>query len=208
VQTSPNGNDGVAYSFYSFGNFSKLAGSANYGYFTLNGQDPIGIPTTNQELPVCNAPCPEATLWSASGGLSFPSLRAGNYPAWSFIRAYATTASLVNVQDLVNTVHATAVTLVPDFVPAVGVPTGCTGSGCQDPGMQILQTHYQQFDGNGNNLGPAPANGTFNSNNNPSGGDAGGTMGGCTESTPLTDNFGFIEVQSGTGTTCSGSAVR
>ena len=36
-----HGTDGIGYTFFSYGNVSSIANSANYGYITLNGIDPI-----------------------------------------------------------------------------------------------------------------------------------------------------------------------
>ena len=36
-----NGHDGIGYTFFSYGNVSPIANSADYGYLTLNGVDPI-----------------------------------------------------------------------------------------------------------------------------------------------------------------------
>ena len=196
------GIDGIAYTFFSFGNVFSIAGSANYGYLKLDGQDPIGpyLGEVNQELPTCAVPCTEAQIWGSTGG-SFPALRAGNYSAWSILRVVTNAAFLANVTDLVNGSHKYVVSDTPDYIPALAT------SG--DPGVLIFHTHYQQRDGNNNKLGKAPTNGTFNTTHNPTGGDLGGDMGGCTISTTgitKTTKLGFI--QTGTGTTCSASAVR
>jgi len=54
----------------------------------------------------------------------------------------------------------------------------------RDAGVEIFHSHYQQRDGADNALGPAPANGNFNSKTiNPIGSDRGGDAGGCTMST-------------------------
>ncbi len=83
--------DGISYTFFSYGNVSKIAGSPNYGYITVNGVDPIfasygpqhstgvgsdpGQPATAANpgmLPLntpCGTgsaafPCPETTIWA------------------------------------------------------------------------------------------------------------------------------------------------
>ncbi|HTS35616.1 MAG TPA: hypothetical protein VMH04_08095 [Candidatus Solibacter sp.] len=209
--------DGIAYAFFSFGNVSTIAGSASYGYATLDGNDPIGpiAAFPNQELPKCTFPCSESSVW---GGPSFPALRSGNYSAWSTLRLVTLTTNLTNVQDLVSASHVYAVNSTPDYIPASAVPTGCSVSGgtCQDNGMQIWHSHYQQCDGNAtsgtcpgaDSIGGAANNGTFDSNNNPKTGDAGGDMGGCTEPTPLTATQDVGIIQIGPGNACSAGAVR
>jgi hypothetical protein len=242
VQNSQLNNelDGIGYTFFSFGNVNPLAASGNYGYLTLEGSDPIfsaqcgpapavcsapGQPN-NAELPgattVCGGtgfPCSESQIWGP-GKLSFPQVRSGEYSAWSMLRWIATTKSKTDVQDLINGSHTYVVNATPDYIPAVAQPTGCSISGgtCVDPGVQIFRTHYQQLDGDGNALGVAGAYGTFNANNNPTGGDTGGDMGGCIVPTPPVDDIGFIQIgldgnaadggPGATGNACSTVAVR
>jgi len=222
---SNNGVDGIGYTFFSFGNISSLANSSSYGYIQLDGVDPIFTSYTgsepgqpgNGELPFSNVcsgtgfPCPESSIWS--GKLSFPNLRNGTYAAWSLLRFLANTKSKTAVTDLISTAQTFVVSQVPDFVPAVGIPAGCTGSGCTDPGLQLFRAHYQQLNGDGADLGPAPSDGTFNSNDNPSGGDLGGDMGGCVGSTVggFTVANGVIQIGldgGASGTACSSGPVR
>src|SRR5215469_6205840 len=122
VQTSAGtGTDGIAYTFFSFGNVSKITGS-NYGYLTLDGVDPLGF--ASQQFPTCSAPCSEAdfTGWTTGSapnltGNSLPQLRAGNYTAWSLL--HLITSSTTNVKDLLNTSYQYVVTSTPDYIPAV-----------------------------------------------------------------------------------------
>jgi hypothetical protein len=206
VLNSGGGNpDGIAYSFNGFGNFSKIAGNANYGYLQLNGIDPIGPLTAfpNQELPTCTVPCTEAQIWGKNGG-SFPQLRAGKYTAWSLIHLVTAAASRISAQDLITGSNQYVTGSVPDYIPALAV----TGTN-PDPGMEIFHTHYQQRDGNDDPLGGAPSNGNFNATHNPTGGDSGGDAGGCTISTvgiTKTTKINFIQV--GAGTKCSTTALR
>lgn len=173
-------NDGIAYAFNSFGNMSKFAGLAGYGYLTLDGEDGIGAnPGTSppQELPVCTIPCPEndASFPGWGAGNSYPALRAGKYSAWTLV--HMITLESTSIKDLIAGAQLYAVNFVPDFIPYTAV------AGTADEGMQIWLTHYQQNEGNGTKIGSTPGNGTFNSNGNPVGGDKGGMAGGCTIST-------------------------
>jgi hypothetical protein len=180
------GTDGIAYTFFSYGNVSSLASSANYGYIQLNGVDPIfqsyfsgstgtpldpGQPLGGQipgaaNLPaVCQPsgfPCGESQIWR--GGFSFPNLRNGVYRSWSLLRVVSTGTPLTNVKQVIASSQKYVVTTTPDYVPAAAV------SGTLDLGLVLLHSHYQQVDGSGKNLGPAPVN---------SGVDKGGDMGGC-----------------------------
>jgi hypothetical protein len=236
VQESQTNNslDGIGYTFFSFGNVSPIQNSANYAYLTLESVDPIfsapcgagpcsapGQPV-NQELPgsatVCGGggfPCTESQIWG-SGNLSFPNVRSGVYSAWSMLRWITTTTNETNVEDLINGSHEYVVSDTPDYIPALAQPAGCSISAgtCVDPGVQIFHSHYQQLDGDGNDLGPAESNGTFNSNGNPVSGDTGGDMGGCIFTTPQSASYdnGFIQIGfdggGSAGNACSSAAVR
>jgi hypothetical protein len=170
-----NGTDGIGYTFFSYGNVTSIADSANYGYLTLNGIDGIfhkygttidpGQPAIAGALPssstlpaTCagNFPCAESKIWS--GNLSFPNLRNGSYRAWSVLRLVSTGSVLPSTNLLVAGAQTFAVNTVPDFVPALKV-------GSTDPGLTLLRSHYTQE-------GVAPVNvGTS--------GDKGGDAGGC-----------------------------
>ena len=191
VQTSAGtGTDGIAYTFYSFGNVSKITG-ASYGYLTLDGVDPLSF--ASQEFPTCTAPCSEADFpgWTTGTGSdvtgnSLPNLRAGKYTAWSLLHLQTTSASSTNVNDLLNTSYKYVVTSTPDYIPAVATSAvDHNGITINDPGVAIFHSHYQERDGNDAALGNPPSNGTFNGNNppNPLGTDKGGDAGGCTIST-------------------------
>lgn len=172
-----NGHDGIAYTFFSYGNVSSIANNSAYGYLQLNGVDPIwhkygttidpGQPTTAGNLPnasnlpaACagDFPCAENKIWS--GNLSFPNLRNGSYRSWSLVRVVSNGTALANVRLLVAGSQKYNVTTVPDFVPALavnGVPA--------DPGLKLLRSHYTQS-------GVPPTNIATS-------GDKGGDMGGC-----------------------------
>jgi hypothetical protein len=192
VKASGGSNpDGLAYTFFSFGNVSSITG-ASYGYLTLDGADPIAMANNpTQQLPICNAPCSEADFpgWTTGTvpnltGNSLPQLRAGNYTAWSLL--HLITSSATNVKDLLNTSYQYVVSSTPDYIPAVAQSVvDHNGNTISDPGVAIFHSHYQQRDGNDAVLGPAPSNGTFNTNNppNPLGTDKGGDAGGCTITT-------------------------
>jgi hypothetical protein len=185
--------DGIAYTFFSYGNISSLAGNASYGYITLNGVDPIfetygsgndpAQPAAAGELPgaanlpvACAAafPCSEHSMWA--NGFSFPNVRNGTYRAWSLLRLVSTGTVTADVTALVNVAQKGVVNIVPDYVPAKLVP------GTTDVGIKLLRSHYQQKDGAGVLLGPAPTNQPLEN-----GGDMGGailptTIGVTTES--------------------------
>ena len=178
------GMDGIAYTFFSYGNVGSIANNPAYGYITLNGVDPIFASYTggdpgepgNGTLPAaanlpssCNNafPCPENKIWA--GGLSFPNVRSGKYGAWSTLRLVSTKGSkaLTAANALVAKSQGFVVTSVPDYIPFKKTVAG----GITDPGLLYLRSHYQQYDGAGTFLGAAPVNkGTA---------EAGGDMGGC-----------------------------
>jgi hypothetical protein len=174
--TANFGTDGIGYAFFSYGNVSSIADSANFGYLTLNGIDGIwhrygstidpGQPAAAGDLPsatdlpaACQPggfPCAEGKIWS--GNLSFPNLRNGSYRAWSILRLVSSGAQLATAKLLATGSQTYVVTSVPDFVPAVKV-------GTTDPGLALLRSHYTQE-------GVAPVNVATT-------GDKGGDMGGC-----------------------------
>jgi hypothetical protein len=187
------GLDGIAYAFFSYGNISTLANSANWGYIQLEGYDPIfasynggdpGQPATASNpspgspgtlpgaanLPSSCAgvfPCPESAIWT--GGLSFPNMRDGLYYAWSVVRLVSNGTGETAAAALAKASNLFAVNAVPDYAPVVKV------TGTSDPGLLYLRSHYQQYDGAGNLLGAAPVNSGTS--------EKGGDMGGCIEKT-------------------------
>jgi hypothetical protein len=185
------GTDGIGYNSFSYGNVTNIANNPAYGYITLNNVDPLfasygpqkstglgydpGQPATAGTLPgsanlpaSCSGtfPCPENQIWA--GGLSFPNLRNGTYPAWSTIRVVSNGTPLRNAEALVKVAQAFVVTSVPDFVPFVKTVAG----GITDPGLTVVRSHYQQYDGAGILIGAAP----LNSGKTEAGGDLGGEI--------------------------------
>lgn len=164
--------DGIGYTFFSYGNISSIASNANYAYLTVNGVDPIfsvygstydpAEPTTAGELPgtanlpaACAGafPCSESQMWA--GHQSYPNVRNGSYRQWALVRVIATGAALSNAKTLVTSAQSSAVSTVPDFIPAAKSGT--------DLGLQLFRAHYTQE-------GVAPVD-------NPT--DKGGEEGGC-----------------------------
>ncbi len=187
----PNGLDGIGYNVFSYGNVSGIANNPGYGYITVNNVDPLfasyglqkatglgydpGQPATAGTLPgaanlpaSCSGafPCPENEIWA--GGLSFPNLRNGTYAAWTITRVVSNGTPLKNIEALVKVAQEFAVTSVPDFVPFIKTVAG----GITDPGLTLVHSHYQQYDGAGTLIGAAPVN----SGKNEAGGDLGGEI--------------------------------
>jgi hypothetical protein len=170
---SQHGRDGIGYTFFSYGNVSSIASTANYGYLTVDGADPLfqiygstydpGEPAIAGALPgvgdlpagcAGNFPCSETLIWK--GGQSFPNVRNGTYRQWSLVRLVSDGVNLTAVKALVASTQLSATTKVPDFIPAVKTGT--------DPGLQLYRSHYTQE-------GVAPVN--------TSTADKGGDEGGC-----------------------------
>lgn len=213
------GTDGIGYAFFSYGNVSKLANSAAYAYITVDNVDPIfasfgpqnstgagydpGQPATAANpgmmpaaanLPAsCGGafPCPENKIWA--GGLSFPNVRNGTYRTWSLIRLVSSGTALTAVKNLIKGAQISAVDQVPDFVPAVKT----VGATQTDPGLLLVRSHYQQYDGAGTLIGAAPVN-------KPKA-DVGGDMGGailpcattasCSKTTQLVNGNGGFQAR-------------
>jgi ABC-type phosphate transport system substrate-binding protein len=154
-----NTTNSIGYIFFSYANVQPIAGSANYGYVTLQGYDPIFSTYTNGQLPTCSEPCPIA------GGQSFPNVRDGKYRSWSLLRV-VTDASGVNntrVKNLVKATQANINNTDPDYIPFLPQAGG-------EPGLQLYRSHFLQE-------GVSPNNGLPNG----VGTEAGGDMGGCIE---------------------------
>jgi hypothetical protein len=186
LNSGGSNNDGIAYTFWGFGNINKLWNSANYSYLTLDGVDPIGPftgtggPWAAGVIPNCTAPCAESQFWS---GNSFPGLRSGDYTAWALL--HIVTAETVDVEDLLTIARQQAVESEPDFIPVLATTAG----GIKDPGVNIFKTHYDERQTNvaGTIIGSAPTNGTFVGGYGVSTAtppvvatDHGGDAGGCT----------------------------
>ncbi|MGA2355540.1 MAG: hypothetical protein ABSG02_13675 [Terriglobales bacterium] len=186
------GLDGIGFTFFSYGNVGSIANNTSYGYITLDNIDPIfasygpqsstgagydpGQPDTAGTLPAaanltnCSGafPCPENQIWA--GGLSFPNLRNGTYRAWSVVRLVSNGTGLTNAKTLVKSSQGFVVKDVPDYVPATKTTVTLSTGTFTDPGLELVRSHYQQYDGAGTLLGAAPVNcGTT---------EAGGDMGG------------------------------
>ena len=187
---------GLGYMFFSFANASSVMGNSaanqgNYQYFTLDGVEPIGLTTTNQQLPFCSGALCPASLWS--GGISFPTLRNGTYKSWSLYRwtKYDSNTDPLGPTGLATSMQDNIDTTVADFVPF-------TTSSNSD-GLEVYREHYTQSgktcsytgvqtcDGNatptetltgGNSLGGGPEQG----------GDEGGVIIGWDYSTVKTAN--------------------
>lgn len=135
--------DSVGYTFFGYGNVSKLTNAnlnAAYGYLTLNGVDPIQSAYTNGELPWC-ASSEGTGICPAAPGSTFPNLRNGSYRSWSMLRVVtdATTvnrSNYTNTQNLVSAIQNNVNTTTPDFVPFKTVGG--------DPGMTYYRSHFKQ----------------------------------------------------------------
>ncbi len=192
------GIDGIGYAVFSYGNVSTIANNASYGYITVNGVDPLfasygpqastgsgydpgqppnaanptapaGTIPGAADLPAScsNAfPCPESDIWA--GGLSFPNLRNGTYPLWAVLNLVSNGTPLTAAKNLAKIAQEFVVSSVPDFVPFAKTTAG----GVSDPGLLLVDSHYQQYDGAGNLIGAAPVN----SGTSEAGGDVGGTV--------------------------------
>jgi ABC-type phosphate transport system substrate-binding protein len=165
------------------------------GVFHVQGPSAVvdpGQPSTEGNLPgtgdlpaSCSGtfPCAEGVIWGAHGtgthGLSYPNVRNGSYRAWSLLRGISDTCTthtcpgfpagqLTAYKALITKASSFNVSSVPDYIPY-----GLTTAGGQtDPGLKLLRSHFQQYDGTGVAIGGAPVNISAT-------GDVGGDMGGC-----------------------------
>jgi len=160
LTTQSGPQNAIGYVFFSYGNVSKLAGSATYGYLTLDGVDPlVGQPGyVAGQLPVCALPCP------AKPNSSFTNLRNGTYRSWSMLRMVTDTSGggNTNAKALVTAAQNDVNLYVPDFVPYVAANG--------DSGMHFYRSHFVQSGVNPNNGLP------FAEPSNEKGGDVGGCI--------------------------------
>lgn len=159
-----NTTDSIGYTFFSYGNVSKIAGSATWGYLTLDGVDGIVSENgsyTNGELPVCTSTAGSGVC-PAAPGTSFWNLRQGTYRSWSVVRTVTDKqgANLTNLKALVTAIQNNVNLTTPDFVPFVGT--------AGDPGLTVYRSHFTQASQTGNNGLSGET-------------EAGGDVGGCIE---------------------------
>ena len=165
--------DGIGYVFWSYEALN--AKNAAYGgnivnsstnavqvkYLTLNGYDPLyQYPaTTAGAIPVCGSATNASFNCAGHAGSTytnstttwgidnFPTLRAGNYAAWSTYRVIgdATTtgsypALLTNAQTLVTEAQAIVDSTLPDFVPFLAKCGSSTS--LDEPGLSVYRQHF------------------------------------------------------------------
>jgi ABC-type phosphate transport system substrate-binding protein len=164
----------LGYFFFSFANSATVNGSAanatNYNYLTIDGVDPIGLSTTNQQLPFCSGVICPASQWA--GSISFPSLRNGTYKAWSVYRwtVYNSNSDPLGPAALAESMQDNIDGTVADFVPFVTTTNS--------DGLEVYRSHFTQSGKAGNN-GPASPTETLTNGNSLGGGtEQGGDQGG------------------------------
>jgi len=150
----------IGYIFWSFSNGHKLTGSS-FNYLTLDGVDPIGIPTTGQQFYNCTATdCPmlptASDLWGSTGGApnpSYPHLRDGTYKAWSIYRWLAVPGTDSNPADPYGPIGVAQLAQnyvdqdVADFVPFQACPLSdpyCSSPGSAIDGLSVYHSHFAQ----------------------------------------------------------------
>jgi hypothetical protein len=201
VSTVQTMADSIGYLFFSYGNVSKIAGSANYGYLTygewgggvggaLIPTDPINPAGTYSSSYTYNNPSGNGSIvFPGNGQLpvcnapcplpankSFPNVRSGAYLQWSLLRAVADQGSTnyTNLVTLTTGIANQVNVTSPDFIPF-----GTTADG--DQGIQFYRSHF------------SPVGVTYNATNTPNNGvsgangvyqpgtEAGGDVGGCVD---------------------------
>ena len=165
--------DSIGYTFFSYGNISKLEGNANFGYLQEDGVDPLFTSYTDGKLPACASP----TFCPALPGTSFPHIRDGSYQSWSILRAVGdpTASNFTDLQNIVSTVQNEINTKVPDLVPAVPISDG-------DPGLTVYRSHYTQASYTPDNLIAT---------------ESGGDVGGCIFNGPPDDATNHLNKHQG-----------
>jgi hypothetical protein len=164
----------LGYFFYGFANASKLTG-VGFQYLTLDGVDPIGLATTNQQFvncPVAPATTCPSTLWA--GGLSYPHIRDGRYKAWSIYRWVVYSSEIgadpLGPDKLAQAAQDAVDTSIADFVPFHTTSGG--------DGLEVYRSHFTQTLA-ANNGSATTANSLDGGNAMGGGTEAGGDMGGA-----------------------------
>ena len=170
--------DGIAYTFFSYGNVSSIANNANYGYIRLNGVDPIFQsysanldPGQLTQLAVRRHVASSTRLaWNDTQRVPlpgkqdlgervlFPERPQRPYRAWNILRTIATGHRETNMGLMVKASQAYVVSGVPDYIPYTAVTCNAsTLPSCSptvsDLGLKLLRSHYEQRDGNGTKIG-------------------------------------------------------
>jgi hypothetical protein len=192
----PVAQDGIGFTFFSYGNVSSIANNTSFGYIKLDGVDPIfqaygagqsidpGQPSGEGVLPAqanlpagpcpTGFPCSEDAIWG--NGFSFPNLRNGTYRSWSLLRLVSTGTPSTNAAALAKASNKYVVINTPDYVPAAAVTAvGSLGKTIADLGLKLVRSHYQQYDGANVKIG-AFATAADTCNVPEKGGDMGGMI--------------------------------
>jgi len=148
-----NITDSLGYFFWSFGNGSPFKSNpSQYGYFTLDGVDPLNMTYVDGTVPACTAPCP------VGANTSFPHLRDGTYRSWTIVRVIDASGGDASVDALVTHAQDDVNKIEPDFVPFTQ-----DASGDGDTGLGHYRSHFT-------------ADGIAGSNVPEHGGDVGGCI--------------------------------
>jgi hypothetical protein len=124
-----NTPDSLTYFSFSFGNAAPFKGNpSHYGYFTIDGVDPLNQTYTDGSLPACAVPC------GVAPNTSFPHLRDGTYRSWTIVRAVGAPGD-TNLKTLVTHAQNDVNSIEPDFVSFVATPDG-------DSGLQFYRSHF------------------------------------------------------------------
>jgi len=208
VEQSPAQPDArvIGYSFWGWANFSAMAGLTNYNYLTVDGVDPIGIPTTNQELPKCTTTNCGISYWPSS--ISFPAVRNGTYVPWSLLRwvVPATDTDMYGPTALAQSAQDTVDSTIADYVPFY--------SAASNDGLDVYRSHRNTTSLNATTSGcPNPASGTVwavNGAATPTISGVGNTLGSLPDTSPVecgSDVGGLVEGPFGYDYSLSGTVT-
>lgn len=194
VNTIKNTSNTLGYMFFSFSNAAAISG-AGFQYLTVDGVDPLTLlGTTSQQLPNCvGTSCP-SSLWAS--GLSYPTLRNGEYKAWSMYRWIvdsSTSSDSLGPQALAQAAQNLVDSTVADFVPFA--------TSTNSDGLAVYRSHFTQSGvscavGSGCNGSASTPNKLDGGNSlgggTEAGGDVGGLVIGWDHGAVNTENFGVL----------------
>ena len=151
---SANNPNAIGYAFWSYANYG---GKSNLRYLSIDGVDPLSLPTFTGIFPTCSGTA------NGTGGITctavpLTSIKLGNYRNWNILRAtyyntYVAPTTGPSISAFVQSLQDSAQKTINDLVPVVY----CANSACSSKtnNLPVFKSHYVLP-----NQGISAANGT------------------------------------------------
>jgi hypothetical protein len=178
--SSANIPNGLGYSFYSIGTFSRLP---NIRYLNVDGVDPLYATPSGGIFPSCSGFVNSTPAFSCTGAIpTFANVAAGNYRIWAVLRAvfyssYHPPTGGPSIAGWLQVVQDMAQSQVHDFLPY----QYCGDAACSSNvlALPVFRSHYNisnVFADNGTAAGFVAANTPVTAAGIESGGDMAGSV--------------------------------